>query len=722
MIKYLIWELQIYTKSTYEAVKNMEYNEKYFAKSANKLAMIMWMVLGIVFSITFGIEVVKHTRTVPYYIAFESFCWIPYLFGILVLKLKSWDTPAYKYIVAVGYSIFYTFILMTATTSLAFAYVLPLAAILTLYKKRNFIIGFGSAILLILIAYIVKSYMSGMNTHTDIVSYEIQIGVMVLCFISFILSIGHMTKADNALLSSVQNNLDRVVLTIEQVKDASTAVVDGVTVVRELAEENKDGAHTVVESMEQLADNNMNLSQKIDSSIHMTEDIDNQVINVANLTQRIVSIIEESVAHATTSSKELENVVEATNTMAQLSSQVETILGEFREEFYMVKEETGTIEGITSQTNLLALNASIEAARAGEAGKGFAVVADEIRNLSMGTQNSSTSIMQALNRLENTSDKMTESITAILKLIYETLEKMRAVNTNVGTIARDSRQLGEEIQIVDSAVKRVESSNKNMVDNMKQVKDIMETITESVNHSEDTTKIMLSKYAETSRNVVTIENVVGKLVEELGAGGFMSTKDIQIGMNVLLSSENSSQDYNVTVTEVTEQGIIIPILPNAETILGSKATKQKYNVTIYVDNAMYIWNDVSLQTTTVHDNTYYHVLLPTNPKVVNRRKYPRLAMTNSCQIFLNSKDSTYMGNIVNISAGGFAFSTTGKEFANAIGEQIQVMVNDFPLLNGEPLPGVIIRSSDNQGTYIVGCRMPEDNMIIKEYVNRQTQN
>ena len=83
MIKYLIWELQIYTKSTYEAVKNMEYNEKYFAKSANKLAMIMWMVLGIVFSITFGIEVVKHTRTVPYYIAFESFCWIPYLCGIL---------------------------------------------------------------------------------------------------------------------------------------------------------------------------------------------------------------------------------------------------------------------------------------------------------------------------------------------------------------------------------------------------------------------------------------------------------------------------------------------------------------------------------------------------------------------------------------------------------------------------------------------------------------
>ena len=75
----------------------------------------------------------------------------------------------------------------------------------------------------------------------------------------------------------------------------------------------------------------------------------------------------------------------------------------------MVKEETGTIEEINSQTNLLALNASIEAARAGEAGKGFAVVAEEIRKLSEETQVSSGSIRSALQKLEQTSDRMTKS-------------------------------------------------------------------------------------------------------------------------------------------------------------------------------------------------------------------------------------------------------------------------------------------------------------------------
>ena len=55
-------------------------------------------------------------------------------------------------------------------------------------------------------------------------------------------------------------------------------------------------------------------------------------------------------------------------------NEVDHILHDFKSEFEMVKEETGTIDNISSQTNLLALNASIEAARAGEADKSFAVV------------------------------------------------------------------------------------------------------------------------------------------------------------------------------------------------------------------------------------------------------------------------------------------------------------------------------------------------------------
>lgn len=697
----------------------MNYNEEYFAKSSNKKAMVIWLILCIVLSGAYALEIVKGLREISYYIAFLAICWIPFVIGLIMLKILGTATRYYKDILVIGYGTFYTFVLLTTTSTLAFVYILPMTSMLILFKNRNFMFRCGIANIIALGVAIGKNYMSGMNTPEDITSYEIQVACIILCYIGYVLSINHLNQSDGAMISSVQGNLQRVVTTIEQVKAASNAVVDGVTVVRELADENKEGAATVVQSMEELAGNNTALNQKVESSMDMTEDIDKQVTNVAELTDHIVTIIDKSAANATISSEELNNVVESTNVMAQLSSEVEKILNEFKDEFNMVKQETGTIETITSQTNLLALNASIEAARAGEAGKGFAVVADEIRNLSMGTQNSSNSIMSALQHLENTSDKMTESITTILHLIGETLDKMKSVNESVSAIHTDSKQLGSEIQIVDTAIKEVEVSNKNMVNNMKQVKDIMETMTESVRHSETTTKTMLNKYEETSKNVINIENVVGKLMEELGAGGFMGIADATKGMrlSVLLpgAEGNTAQELHTEVEDVIDDGILIKATKEAEDFI-EKAGRQKCSIRIIVNNVMYIWDDIKAGSVKKEGNNYYKLLVKGNPKVVNRRKYPRLPLFNSCKVVLEANNHAYDARMVNISAGGFAFSVAAPEFEEVIGKNVKLSIQNFDLLNGEALSGCIIRSSKDGRRYVVGCRMPEDNVAIRDYV------
>ena len=80
----------------------------------------------------------------------------------------------------------------------------------------------------------------------------------------------------------------------------------------------------------------------------MTGDINSQVQNVASMINDMVSLTAESGKHAKTSSVDLESLVQTARTMADLSNEVEHILDAFKAEFETVKQETGTIDSISS--------------------------------------------------------------------------------------------------------------------------------------------------------------------------------------------------------------------------------------------------------------------------------------------------------------------------------------------------------------------------------------
>lgn len=696
----------------------MEYNEEEFKIKANRKARNVWFILSIILTLSYGSDTSSGIRTGEYYVAFLLVCWIPFLLGALVLKLKGQASSIYKIVVAVGYGIFYTFVVCTTASPLAFIYILPLTSMLVLYKDRNFMLWCGIANLFITIGSSIVKYNVGMNTEADLKDYYLQVSCVILCYCCYMLSINHLNQSDGSLTNSIKENLKRVIQTIGQVKGASNSIVDGITVVRELSEENRQGAGTVVQSMEELSDHNGVLYNKTMSSLDMTTDINKQVENVAGKIDKMVVLIDESINHANTSSTELADVVETTNTMAELSSEVEKVLGEFRAEFNMVKEETGTIEEITSQTNLLALNASIEAARAGDAGRGFAVVADEIRDLSMGTQNSSSRILSALGHLEETSEKMTQSITQTLKLIQITMEKVAQVDKSVTKITTDANELGDNIQVVDSAMKEVESSNQSMVDNMQQICDVMDTMTSCIENADDTTKTMLSKFQESARNVDQIESVVGQLMEELGVGGFMGIQDVKSGMKVVLNATDSvskeKKEYLGEIVEQNEDELLIRLQSEQE-IPDVKEKTKLFDLQIVVDNVLYNWKDVKI-TLAKNRSDCYRVVIHANPDVMNRRKYPRMPISNSCSILLKESQKSYEGKMINISANGFAFEVAAEEFEELKGAEISLSIPDFVLSECRELDGCIIRCTNNSGQYIVGCRMPEDNKRIMNFV------
>ena len=697
-----------------------EYDESFFRAKANKRAGITWLALIFIATIYYGIKTKNGEIARGYFIAFTVVGWVTYITGYIVSMIKGKAAKEYKWVLGICYLLFYAVIAWTALDKISYIFILPLLSILILYKDPKFIKMIMWFTLFVLISSnIYKGVAKGMMDFVASEECALQFAIVLCCFACTNMAIRHLVESDGALTGSIESELAQVVQTVEQVKDASNSIVDGVTVVRELADENKQGANNVVKDMGTLAKNNGILNDKTVSSIEMTKVIDTQVKDVSDLMEEFSKLIEKSVEHADLSADELTEVVEITNRMSALSSKIETILETFKKEFENVKQETSTIEGITSQTNLLALNASIEAARAGEAGKGFAVVADQIRSLSSGTQDSSNSIMEALSHLEATSDEMLQSITETVELIQLNIEKVSTVNKSVSDITSDATSLGDNIKVVDSAVKQVENSNETLTANMNQVGEIMQIMTESINNAEQTTKTMLSKYEASAKSATDIESVVGELMEELGIGGFMNVSDIKSGMKLRMVIEdqtNAKEEYTGEVVDRKDNNVYINI--NNRAAFDDKRRNLKCSFNAVVDNVLYCWNGIAIHNVKAGEKGQFKLTIDTNPQVYNRRKYPRMPLDNKCTISVDGTDITYYGHMVNISANGFAFSVNDSSFENMKGKNIVIEIDNFDVIKDKEIQGCIIRCSNDEGNYIVGCRMPEDSNEIKDYVNK----
>lgn len=154
--------------------------------------------------------------------------------------------------------------------------------------------------------------------------------------------------------------------------------------------------------------------------------------------------------------------VASTNSLVGNVSEVSERIRAVENDSESIGSIIGVINDIAEQTNLLALNAAIEAARAGDQGRGFAVVADEVRTLAQRTQQSTTEIEEAIERLqsgtrtavgameesqleaERAGSKASEAGDA-LQGISEAVGMITDMNTHIASASEEQTSVAEEI-------------------------------------------------------------------------------------------------------------------------------------------------------------------------------------------------------------------------------------------------------------------------------------
>ena len=265
------------------------YDEKYFRAKANRNAGTTWLTLMAIVTVYYAAKMAEGALNKSWFLILCLVGWGIFLGGQILLKIDGKHSEKFKWMLGVGYIIFYGFMAWTSLDEVSYIFVLPLVSILVLYKDPKLIrIMMWATLFVLVTSNLYKGWFKDMMEFVSSVDCALQFAIVLCCYACTNKSIKHLVESDGALTESIESNLKRVIQTVEKVKVASNAVVDGVTVVRELADENRTGAGNVVDDMHELSNDNDVLNDRTMSSMEMTSVIDAQMLNVSQLMNQVV--------------------------------------------------------------------------------------------------------------------------------------------------------------------------------------------------------------------------------------------------------------------------------------------------------------------------------------------------------------------------------------------------------------------------------------------------
>jgi methyl-accepting chemotaxis protein len=218
---------------------------------------------------------------------------------------------------------------------------------------------------------------------------------------------------------------------------------------RTLVGEVAAGANMVSDTSAQIAQGNLDLSQRTEEQASTLEE-------TASSMEELTSTVTQNAQNARQASQLAVSASEVARKGGQVVAQVVSTMTGISDSSKKIADIISVIDGIAFQTNILALNAAVEAARAGEQGRGFAVVAAEVRSLAQRSAVAAKEIKTLIGDSVDKVDAGTQLVDAAGQTMEEIVASVKKVSDLIAEIAAAGQEQSSGIEQVNTAVTQMD--------------------------------------------------------------------------------------------------------------------------------------------------------------------------------------------------------------------------------------------------------------------------
>lgn len=474
----------------------------------NKTSMTAHMIDSAIIVIFIVLQALGGLRGIQYALITVILGFAP-VAGEYFFWKKNKATPMIKHLVAIGFAVFYTFILFTSIHSMVYVFVIPMILVISVYNDIRYSLMINTGTILESIIVSVVGAQTGKFGYTGSDSAVIQVVIMILVGIFSYMASKTINENTVQKLENVTEAQNKTEAALKNISELSEKMQEGIENIHGELEKLNHASKATKAAMQEVSSGSADTARAVQDQLHQTQAIQIKVASVDEAAIQITENMQKTLQVLEEGSKNVSALVEKVDVSVQNGADVTEKLGaldKYMKEMHSIVE---MINGITNQTSMLALNASIEAARAGEAGKGFAVVASEITGMALRTKDATGNIKSLIDNVSSAIEEVVSGIRQMIEGINEEKQGVTYASDSFSVIEENTFFVRDNIEKLSHNIEELKAANQVITDTVQTISAISEEVSAHAGETmeaEESNAIILDRIADQMNELIEAAN------------------------------------------------------------------------------------------------------------------------------------------------------------------------------------------------------------------------